>query len=112
MQRTNLRRGGTGGQRPGTLAPRPHIEATKREGERSGGAGGLIGVRGSTRERGAQTPGARRSTGSRRGAAALSALGDGLYEAERAQLRETMAVLGPKLGCVPRELHRIGTGSI
>jgi hypothetical protein len=42
----------------------------------------------------------------RRARSELAALGERLYEAVCAQPGETMAVLAPKLGETPRELHR------
>lgn len=47
-----------------------------------------------------------RASGRRRARSELAALGERLYEAVCAQPGETMAVLAPKLGETPRELHR------
>ena len=82
---------------------RAHIDATRREASEAVArafSSALAAPRASARPRPTRT------TGSRRGAAALSALGDRLYEPVRAQPGETMAVLAPELGCTPRELHR------
>lgn len=79
---------------------RAHIEATRRE------ASEAVARAFSAAPRASAGPRAKRTTGVRRGAAALSALGNRLYEAVRAQPGETMAVLAPELGCTPRELHR------
>jgi len=49
---------------------------------------------------------ARRTSSRRRTPAAISALGERLYEAVCRQPGETMAVLAPELGETPRELHR------
>ncbi len=82
---------------------RTHIEATRREASEA-----LTRAFSSTfaAPRASAGPTPTRRTGSRRGAAALSALGNRLYEAVRAQPGETMTVLAPELGCTPRELHR------
>lgn len=80
---------------------RAHIEATRREASEAV-ARAFSSAFAAPRARARPT----RTTGRRRGAAALSALGDRLYEAVRAQPGETMAVLAPELGCTPRELHR------
>ena len=82
---------------------RAHIEATRREASEAV-ARAFSSAFASPRTSAAPRP--TRTTGRRRGAAALSALGDRLYEAVRAQPGETMAVLAPGLGCSPRELHR------
>jgi hypothetical protein len=81
---------------------RAHIEATRREASEAV-ARAFSSAFAAPRSAG---PRAKRTTGLRRGAAALSALGNRLYEAVRAQPGETMAVLAPELGCTPRELHR------
>lgn len=80
-----------------------HIEATRREASEAvmrAFASAFAAPRACT------APRPTRTIGRRRGAAALSALGERLYEAVRAQPGETMAVLAPKLACSPRELHR------
>ena len=82
---------------------RAHIEATRREASEAlarAFSSAFVASRASA------GPRPTRTTGSRRGAAALSALGDRLYEAVRAQPGETMSGLAPQLGCTPRELHR------
>jgi hypothetical protein len=82
---------------------RAHIEATRRDANEAVARAFSSAF---AAPRASAGPRPRRVTGSRRGAAALSALGDRLYEAVRAQPGETMAVLAPELGCTPRELHR------
>jgi hypothetical protein len=82
---------------------RAHIEATRREASEAvtrAFASAMASPRACT------APRPTRTIGRRRGGAALSALGERLYEAVRAQPGETMAVLAPKLTCSPRELHR------
>lgn len=82
---------------------RAHIEAIRREANEAvtrAFASAFVAPRASA------APRPTRTMGRRRGAAALSALGERLYEAVRAQPGETMAVLAPELGCSPRELHR------
>jgi len=82
---------------------RAHIETTRREASEAVArafASRFAAPRAST------APKPTRTNGRRRGAAALTALGERLYEAVRAQPGETMAVLAPELGCTPRELHR------
>lgn len=81
-----------------------HMEAMRREASEAvvrAFASALTGPRARTAPKQAH-----RVVGRRRGAAALSALGDRLFDAVRAQPGETMAVLAPGLGCSPRELHR------
>jgi hypothetical protein len=82
---------------------RAHIEATRREVSEAVSRAFAYAV---AAPRASAAPRATRTIGRRRGAAALSALGERLYEAVRAQPGETMAVLAPELGCSPRELHR------
>jgi CRP-like cAMP-binding protein len=82
---------------------RDHIEATRREASEAV-ARAFSSMRATPRASAASK--VSRTTGRRRGAAALSALGERLYEALRALPGETMAVLAPKLGCSPRELQR------
>ena len=82
---------------------RAHIEATRREASEAvtrAFASAFAAPRAST------APRPTRTTGRRRGAAALSALGERLSEAVRTRPGETMALLAPELGCSPRELHR------
>jgi hypothetical protein len=82
---------------------RAHIEATRREASEALARAFSTAFAAS---RANTAPRPTRTIGRRRGAAALSALGERLYEAVRAQPGETMAVLAPELGCSPRELHR------
>jgi hypothetical protein len=81
-----------------------HIEATRREASEAV-ARAFSSVFAAPRANAGPRP-TRKTMGRRRGAAALSALGERLYEAVRAQPGETMAVLAPDLDCSPRELHR------
>jgi hypothetical protein len=83
---------------------RTHIEATRREASEAL-ARAFSSAFAAPRANAVPKP-TRTTTRSRRGASALSALGERLYEAVRAQPGETMAVLAPELGCTPRELHR------
>lgn len=82
---------------------RAHIEATRREASEAVARAFSSAF---AAPRASAGPKPKRAPGSRRGAAALSALGDRLYEAVRGQPGEMMAVLAPELGCTPRELHR------
>ena len=81
---------------------RAHIETTRRE---AAEALARAFSSASVPARVSAAPRPQRATGRRR-ASELSALGARLYEAVVAQPGETMAVLAPRLGCSPRELHR------
>ena len=82
---------------------RAHIETTRRE---AGAALARAFSSASAPARASTAPRPQRTTGRRRASTELSALGARLYEAVVAHPGETMAVLAPRLGCSPRELHR------
>jgi hypothetical protein len=82
---------------------REHVEACRRA---AAAAVERAFASSSARARSVPAPTRMRTTGRRRATTEVVALGERLYEAVRAQPGETMAVLAPKLGKTPRELHR------